>query len=267
MRDLFGLLGDSVDPNVFGYELAYAQGRDPFPEGEATLYLDRLGPYLAQVAPPPATVLDIGGGTGRIAIPLATAGYEVTILEPAAAGMAIAHRKAEAAGVASRLSYVCGDARDAPHLAPASFDVVLGIQSLLYLDDLRPALERVLPLARRALCFDVPSLYGFLLSRMPGFGITLEHIQWLLEHGTTPGDETLRRERFRCYRVEELADLAGSAGLEVDEIVPVSFLEVLGWSGEPAAAPERRLEEQFREDRLLRQLAAFHLVLARPPSA
>ena len=40
---------------------------------------------LENLPPPPATVLDVGGGAGHQSFPLAQAGYEVTVLDPSAA--------------------------------------------------------------------------------------------------------------------------------------------------------------------------------------
>ncbi|MCP4427169.1 MAG: methyltransferase domain-containing protein [Chloroflexi bacterium] len=50
--------------------------------------------------PPPATVLDIGGGPGRYSIALAERGYAVTMLDLSRANLAMAQVKAKAAGVA-----------------------------------------------------------------------------------------------------------------------------------------------------------------------
>ncbi|NIJ14353.1 SAM-dependent methyltransferase [Saccharomonospora amisosensis] len=40
---------------------------------------------LEQLPPPPAAVLDVGGGAGHQSFPLARAGYDVTLLDPSAA--------------------------------------------------------------------------------------------------------------------------------------------------------------------------------------
>lgn len=37
---------------------------------------------LAHLPPPPATVLDVGGGAGHQSLPLVRAGYDVTLLDP-----------------------------------------------------------------------------------------------------------------------------------------------------------------------------------------
>ncbi|MGH3744073.1 MAG: class I SAM-dependent methyltransferase, partial [Mycobacteriales bacterium] len=40
---------------------------------------------LEHLPPPPATVLDVGGGAGHHSFPLAQAGYDVTLLDPSTA--------------------------------------------------------------------------------------------------------------------------------------------------------------------------------------
>jgi S-adenosylmethionine-dependent methyltransferase len=66
-------------------------------------------------------ILDVGGGDGRDALPLALAGHAVTILDQSAKWLDEARRRAEAAGVPIRT--VVGDVGDPPPLG--DFDVVL----------------------------------------------------------------------------------------------------------------------------------------------
>jgi len=48
---------------------------------------------LEHLPPPPAPVLDVGGGAGHQSFPLAQAGYEVTLLDPSAAMLAKAEQR------------------------------------------------------------------------------------------------------------------------------------------------------------------------------
>lgn len=72
----------------------------------------------------PLRVLDVGGGDGRDALPLAEAGHEVTVADPSPSWLAEAERRAAAAGVGERLRTVEGSIDD---LSPAGtgFDLVL----------------------------------------------------------------------------------------------------------------------------------------------
>jgi ubiquinone/menaquinone biosynthesis C-methylase UbiE len=96
----------------------------------AALVLERLADILP---PPPATVLDVGGGSGAIAVPLAAEGYRVTVLDPSAAMLDLAARRATDANVELRL--VQGGVEELAELAPGPYDAVCCHAVLLYLDD------------------------------------------------------------------------------------------------------------------------------------
>ncbi len=94
------------------------------------LVLERL---LRRLPPPPARVLDAGGGTGAFSIPLALRGYEVTVLDRSAEWLSVAGTNAASAGVSVRL--VEGPAEQAPSLTPGPFDAVLCHTVLIYAED------------------------------------------------------------------------------------------------------------------------------------
>jgi len=96
------------------------------------LVLERLRRALP---PPPAAVLDVGGGTGAFAIPLALDGHDVTVLDRSEEWLDVAGRNARGAGVRIRL--IEGPAESAPALAPGPFDAVLCHTVLIYADDPR----------------------------------------------------------------------------------------------------------------------------------
>jgi 2-polyprenyl-3-methyl-5-hydroxy-6-metoxy-1,4-benzoquinol methylase len=71
-------------------------------------------------------VLDVGGGTGGFAVPLAELGHRVTVLEPSPDALAALHRRATDAGVQDRIRSVQDDAGElAAVFAAESFDAVL----------------------------------------------------------------------------------------------------------------------------------------------
>ncbi len=105
----------------------------------------------AHAAAPPASVIDVGGGAGHQAIPLAREGYEVTIVDPSSAMLGEAGQRLndEPRDVASRVQLVEGRGEAAPELlgAEAAFDVVLCHAVVMYLDDPAPLLEVLARLA------------------------------------------------------------------------------------------------------------------------
>ncbi len=82
--------------------------------------------------PPPAVILDIGGGPGRYAIALAGQGYAVTLLDLSQGLLDWARGKAAEAGVAVA-DYVHGNALDLGRFPAATFDAALLMGPLYHL--------------------------------------------------------------------------------------------------------------------------------------
>jgi len=74
----------------------------------------------------PLRVVDVGGGTGGFAVPLAQAGHAVTVVDASPDALAALTRRAAEAGVAERVRAVQGDADGLAELVPAGgADLVL----------------------------------------------------------------------------------------------------------------------------------------------
>ncbi|MEO3875892.1 class I SAM-dependent methyltransferase [Nonomuraea sp. B12E4] len=122
----------------------YEQGRehDRLREGRGRLEFWRTQDVLRRLLPPPpARVLDVGGGTGVHAEWLGADGYEVELLDPIPLHV---ERASRMAGLTARL----GDARRLP-VPDASVDAVLLLGPLYHLTD-RADRVRALAEARRA---------------------------------------------------------------------------------------------------------------------
>jgi len=88
--------------------------------------------------PPPAKVVDIGGGAGHQSLPLARRGYQVCLVDPSPSMLAHARSSVEAepVDVGARFRTVEAVGQDAPSiLAPERFDAVLCHGVLPYLED------------------------------------------------------------------------------------------------------------------------------------
>src|SRR5437867_3788134 len=92
---------------------------------------------LAHLPPPPATVLDVGGGAGHQSFPLAQAGYDVTLLDSSPAMLDKARQRLERLPAEARRRVALLEA-DGEHAAEAvdgrHFDAVLCHGVLGYLD-------------------------------------------------------------------------------------------------------------------------------------
>lgn len=82
--------------------------------------------------PPPARILDCGGGPGRYAIHLAQQGYSVTLLDLAQANINLARQKAQEVG-AELADFVHGNALDLSRFQDGHFDAVLLMGPLYHL--------------------------------------------------------------------------------------------------------------------------------------
>ena len=101
-----------------------------------------LLPLLGEGAP--RRVLDVGGGDGRDALPLAQRGHHVTLLDYVPEMLVEAERGATVAGVANFIHTQQVDlaAGDLP-VAPGAFDLVLCHNVLQYLPDPRALLQAI----------------------------------------------------------------------------------------------------------------------------
>jgi 2-polyprenyl-3-methyl-5-hydroxy-6-metoxy-1,4-benzoquinol methylase len=89
---------------------------------------------IEHLPPPPASVLDVGGGAGHQSFPLASAGYDVTLLD-ASEEMLTKARERLRPEQAPRVTLVHGDGERAAELVQArQFDAVLCHGVLGYLD-------------------------------------------------------------------------------------------------------------------------------------
>lgn len=90
------------------------------------------------LAPPPGRIVDVGGGAGHQSIPLARAGYDVTIVDPSPAMLerAAQARAGEDEATRARVHLVEATGEAAPAAVDgATFDGVLCHGVLMYLDE------------------------------------------------------------------------------------------------------------------------------------
>ncbi len=89
----------------------------------------------------PKHVLDIGAGTGSVAIPLAQAGCIVTLVDSSPAMLSRAARKAEQAGVAHLLRIHTSSAESIENLPDGGFDAVNLLLTLFCMSDAEKVLK------------------------------------------------------------------------------------------------------------------------------
>lgn len=89
-------------------------------------------------------VLDLGGGTGGLAVPLAEQGHTVTVVDPSADALASLRRRSAESSASARISAVQGDADTLSEvLAAGSVDLVCCHGTLEVVDDPDTTLCRI----------------------------------------------------------------------------------------------------------------------------
>ncbi|MFF0788271.1 class I SAM-dependent methyltransferase [Streptomyces spiralis] len=224
---------------------------------------------LEHLPPPPASVLDVGGGAGHQSFPLAEAGYDVTLLDPSPAMLDKARRRLEGLPdeVRRRVTLVEADGEHADRAVNGRrFDAVLCHGVLGYVEQPEPLIDQ---LCRRA----AP---GGIVSIMTGNAETtavrpaLER-RWddaLAAFDARTGVGVLGVEA-RADTVEELSELLRGRGVEPVRWYGVwlfaDWLEFGGAELDPAdtkqlAAMAAVELEASRRDPYRRLSRVFHLV-------
>jgi S-adenosylmethionine-dependent methyltransferase len=150
----------------------WALRADPRTAVRTAVVWDALDTLLAQqvaaTGRPVLDVVDLGGGTGGFAVPLAALGHRVTVVDPSPDALAALQRRAAEAGVAARVRAQQGDAAALADVVPgAAADLVLCHGVLEYVDEPAAAARAALTALRPggALSLLVAQRLGAVLAR------------------------------------------------------------------------------------------------------
>jgi len=185
--------------------------------------------YVREAVRSGGPVLELGVGTGRIAVPIAAAGIEVVGVDLSEGMLAVAREQAALAGV--QLDLRQGDMRDPPVDGPFAL-VAIPFRSLLHMETdgdrravLRAAARLLTPAGR--LVFDVfapgsddiADTHGRWLEREPGIW---ERADWN-EHTRTlilrvRGDDAEAEMSLAWLSVQEWKELLREEGFVVDAV-------------------------------------------------
>lgn len=212
-------------------------------------------------------VLDVGGGSGVWAVPLAEAGCAVTVIDPSPNALATLQRRAEDAGVADRVTPLQGDTEALAALSPdGGADLVLAHGLLEVVDDVDAAIAALASSTAPggAVSVLVANRYAALLGR--ALAGRLSEARRLLDDpdGCLGGSDPVVR-RFDTAGLTALLERAGLA-LEllqgdgvVTDLVPGAVLEA-----HPGAAEALTELELAAADRVpLRDVATRLHAIAR----
>jgi 2-polyprenyl-3-methyl-5-hydroxy-6-metoxy-1,4-benzoquinol methylase len=213
-------------------------------------------------------VLDVGGGSGIFAVPLATLGHEVTVVDPSADALATLARRAGNAGVAGDVRGVQGDGdllhEVLPALGESGYDLALCHFVLEVVDDPAVTIREIAGALRPGGQVSVATVNraGAVLARALS-GHPVEALALLEDRDPSPGRARPARRRFGP---EELLSLVADAGLRAGSwrgVAVVADLLDADAGADPAAV--RALELALAERSPYRDVATgLHVLATRP---
>jgi S-adenosylmethionine-dependent methyltransferase len=210
----------------------------------------------------PLDVVDVGGGTGHFAVPLAVLGHRVTVVDPNPDALATLERRAAESGV--RVRALQGDAAGLQDAVGAeAADLVLCHSVLEYVEDLDAAVGALVTALRHGggLSVLVPGALAAVVHR--AVSGNFEEARRLLE--APEGEGAPRR-----FTPESLLELAAGAGLAEPSVHGVRVFGdlvsgALAEADPQAAESLRALEAAAGTHPVLRSLATrLHLFARRP---
>lgn len=231
--------------------------------------VDPVDAALAELAsgPRPFRVVDVGGGSGTRAVPLAGRGCQVTVVDRSGDALAMLRRRASEAGVDARVTGVQADADQlATVVPPGQADLVICHRLLETVDDPMTVLGAIAQTVRPGgrVSVVVESRLGAVL-RLTVAGRLGEARAALTDpHGRSGPSDPVRRR----FGSGDLADLLTRVDLHVDTIMGVGTATTLSVGGRQTQPHDDveldELDALLSVHQTLREIApALHVVARR----
>ena len=224
---------------------------------------------LEHLPPPPAHVLDIGGGAGHQSFPLAQAGYDVTLLDPSRAMLDKAQQRLQRlpTEVQRRVTFVQADGESADVAVNGRrYDAVLCHGVLGYLERPEPLVEQICRCVAAGGVVSIMTGNANAMAVRPALERRWDDALAAFDSRTEVG---VLGVRGRADAVEELSELIGNLG-----VVPlrwygvwlfVDWLEFSGVKLDPTDSEQVKATvavelEASRRDPYRQLSRVFHLV-------
>jgi S-adenosylmethionine-dependent methyltransferase len=214
-------------------------------------------------------VLDLGGGSGNVAVRLAGRGHDVTVVDPSADALATLRRRAQTAGAGDRVRGVQGDGDQLHEVLPAldggaDFDLVVCHWVLEVVDDPETTLREIAGALRTGGTVSVATANraGAVLGRALS-GHPREALALLADRDPSPGRARPARRRFVPAELLALVEDAGLRPGAWRGVAVVADLLEASSDADPGAV--RDLEVALAEASPYRDVATgLHVLATRP---
>jgi len=215
----------------------------------------------------PLRVLDVGGGSGMFAVPLARLGHEVTVVDPSADALATLRRRADTAGVGERVRGLQGDGDLLHEVLPTagggSYDLALCHFVLEVVDDPAVTLREIAGALRTGGQVSVATANraGAVLARALS-GHPVDALGLVADREGAPGKARSERRRFDPVDLLALVEGAGLRPGPWRGVSVVADLLDAASGADPAAV--RALELALADTSPYRDVATgIHVLAAR----
>jgi S-adenosylmethionine-dependent methyltransferase len=191
-------------------------------------------------------IVDVGGGTGGLAVPFAALGHNVTVIDPSPDALAAAQRRAAEAG--ARLTAVQGEAASLDSVVgPKSADLVICHNVLEYVDSPADAMTAIAAVLRPSATVSLLAANTVAAVLHRALAGRFTEARQLLEGGAAGAGPGTGSGPPRRFTLPELTALIEAAGLRAGEshglrifsgLVPGALLDVDAGGSEALRALE-----------------------------
>jgi SAM-dependent methyltransferase len=195
------------------------------------LLMERI---LGSFPAPPARILDAGGGSGAVAVPLAEHGFSVTLLDPSEGMLRVAAGRVADAGV--DVKAVAGLIERVAELTPGPYDAICCHAVLMYLDDPVPALQALRTQVRAGAPLSLLEKNRAGLALRPGLRGDYPEATRVLESPVAAGNLGIQN---RARSIDEWRELLAATGWTVESWVGIRLFS----DQAPDDLPADRFEE------------------------
>jgi ubiquinone/menaquinone biosynthesis C-methylase UbiE len=194
---------DFLNPNSYYYKIKKYQQK---------VYSDLMKPFLSKLKPS-SRILDVGGGIGRFAIPLAKKGFKVTLVDGCLSNLKSAENHFLENNVDNRIEIFWGEMDKMSFLESNTFDAVIGIEAICYSTNPSKTLKEIVRVAKKGapVLLSVEGKYGS--------AITDESVTKNLKDILGKGVIKMENSTYtRYFTKESFKELLKKAGLKVQKI-------------------------------------------------